>query len=75
MLGSSQPIYLYILLSTRQHASAFNQPLTFNTSSVTDMSFMFTYANSLSEANKLLIRCAWAGTSAGGRRAWVGGSA
>jgi len=28
------------------------------------MSGMFEQANSLSNANKLLIRCAWAGTSA-----------
>jgi len=28
------------------------------------MQAMFTYANSLSNANKRLIRCAWAGTSA-----------
>jgi len=28
------------------------------------MSWMFQGANSLSNANKLLIRCAWAGTSA-----------
>merc|ERR1711935_116245 len=45
-------------------ASAFNQPLSFDTSKVTDMSYMFYYANSLSAANKRLIRCAWAGTSA-----------
>merc|ERR1711957_556255 len=45
-------------------ASAFNQPLSFDTSSVTDMTGMFYNANSLSDANKLLIRCAWAGTSA-----------
>merc|ERR1719149_147466 len=46
------------------YASAFNQPLSFDTSSVTNMGFMFNSANSLSDANKLLIRCAWAGTSA-----------
>merc|ERR1740124_331043 len=45
-------------------ASAFNQPLSFDTSSVTDMAGMFHGANSLSDANKLLTRCAWAGTSA-----------
>ena len=45
-------------------ASAFNQPLSFDTSGVTDMDRMFNYANSLSNANKLLIRCAWKGTSA-----------
>jgi len=28
------------------------------------MGSMFSNANSLSDANKLLIRCAWAGTSA-----------
>ena len=44
-------------------ASAFNQPLSFDTSSVTDMRHMFSGAP-LSAANKLLIRCAWAGTSA-----------
>ena len=31
----------YALLSTRQYASAFNQPLSFDTSSVTTMSYMF----------------------------------
>ena len=45
-------------------ASAFNQPLSFDTSSVKGMRDMFGRANSLSNANKLLIRCAWAGTSA-----------
>ena len=104
--------------STRQGASAFNQPLSFDTSSVTDMNHMFWSASafnqllswdtssvtdmedmfgvsffgvrytraspdphisphiahallstrqgasSLSDANKLLIRCAWAGTAA-----------
>merc|ERR1712194_157925 len=44
-------------------AKAFNQPLSFDTSKVTTMYLMF-YANSLSDANKRLIRCAWAGTSA-----------
>jgi len=28
------------------------------------MDYMFSNANSLSDANKLLIRCAWTGTSA-----------
>merc|ERR1711935_804224 len=45
-------------------AAAFNQPLSFDTSRVTNMGRMFEAANSLSAANKLLIRCAWAGTSA-----------
>merc|ERR1712086_360848 len=45
-------------------ASSFNQPLSFDTSSVTNMLFMFHSASSLSGANKLLIRCAWAGNSA-----------
>merc|ERR1712194_164711 len=40
-------------------ASAFNQPLSFDTSKVTDMRYMFEGANSLSDANKRLIRCAW----------------
>ena len=31
----------YALLSTRQQAAAFNQPLSFDTSSVTDMRYMF----------------------------------
>merc|ERR1712194_995143 len=58
-------------------ALAFNQPLSFDTSKVTTMHRMFIGAtafnqplsfdmfgggNSLSAANKLLIRCAWAGT-------------
>merc|ERR1711935_737630 len=42
---------------------AFNQPLSFDTSKVTDMTSMFCGA-SLSDANKLLIRCAWADNSA-----------
>merc|ERR1712166_1565637 len=45
-------------------ASAFNQPLSLDTSSVTNMGNMFDAANALSDANKFLIRCAWAGTSA-----------
>merc|ERR1711935_1225698 len=45
-------------------ASSFNQPLSFDTSSVWHMGFMFRGASSLSGANKLLIRCAWAGNSA-----------
>ena len=65
-------------------ASAFDQPLSWETSSVTDMSKMFQAADSLSAANKLLIRCAWAGTPAfvsliagygpGGRWRWPSGS-
>merc|ERR1712194_339662 len=47
-----------------RYAYAFNQPLSFDTSKVTKMGSMFYSANSLSNANKLLIRCAWAGTSA-----------
>merc|ERR1712194_16884 len=46
------------------YATVFNQPLSFDTSSVTDMNAMFYSASSLSGANKLLIRCAWAGNSA-----------
>merc|ERR1711935_369652 len=45
-------------------AHKFNQPLSFDTSKVTNMQHMFWDANSLSDANKRLIRCAWAGTSA-----------
>merc|ERR1711935_575891 len=46
------------------NALAFNQPLSFDTSSVTVVVGMFGGENSLSNANKLLIRCAWAGNSA-----------
>ena len=45
-------------------ASAFNQPLSFDTSKVTGMAHMFRGANALSADIKLLIRCAWAGTFA-----------
>ena len=46
-------------------AGAFNQPLNnWDTSSVTNFEVIFELANSLSDANKLLIRCAWAGNSA-----------
>ena len=59
-------------------ASVFNQPLSFDTSSVTNMRYMFNAATSLSDANKLLIRCAWAGTpafaSAGYGPSWGSGS-
>ena len=44
-------------------ASAFNQPLSFITSGVTDMSQMFYSASALSDANKVLISCAWAGNA------------
>ena len=108
--------------ASRQGASAFNQPLSFDTSGVTYMYAMFyvrsspcpapnlqsslpphaaynpavarrlppsrpaprpaphalpatrQYANSLSNANKLLIRCAWAGTSAFNSNARYGSS-
>ena len=53
-----------LMQSMFQSASAFNQPLRFDTSRVTNMQSMFNAATSLSAANKLLIRCAWAGTSA-----------
>jgi len=43
-----------------------------------DMGYMFSGAFSLSAANKLLIRCAWAGTpafaSAGYGSSWAPGS-
>jgi len=54
------------------YALAFNQPLSFDTSSVTTMSLMFYFANSLSAANKLLIRCAWVGTAAFDGQARIG---
>merc|ERR1719345_311324 len=44
-------------------ANAFNQPLSFDTSSVTNMYYMFGNTPLLSDANKLLIRCAWAGNT------------
>ena len=50
------------LRDRRQSARAFNQPLIFNLSSITDMSYIF-YAAPLSAANRLLIRCAWAGSA------------
>ena len=37
----------YALLSTRQYASAFNQPLSVDTSSVTDMRYMFSVRSAL----------------------------
>ena len=58
----------------------FNQPLSFDTSKVTTMTGMFgvRFGYSLSNANKLLIRCAWAGTSAfasaGYGSSWAPGS-
>ena len=57
----------------------FSQPLSFDTSRVTHMGArMFEGAASLSAANKLLIRCAWAGTSAfasaGYGSSWAQGS-
>jgi len=59
-------------------ATVFNQPLSFDTSKVAYMHTMFGGANSLSDANKLLIRCAWAGTSAfasaGYGSSWAPGS-
>ena len=58
-------------LSTRQDAKAFNQPLSWDTSKVTTMRYMF-WMNSLSDANKLFIRCAWAGTSVFNRNARPG---
>ena len=50
------------LRDRRQGARAFNQPLTFDLSSITDMSYIFNGAP-LSAANRLLIRCAWAGSA------------
>merc|ERR1740117_2813479 len=47
------------MLDTFKEASAFNQPLSFDTSSVTNMHDMFG-GTALSDANMVLIRCAWA---------------
>merc|ERR1719272_2208158 len=44
-------------------ATAFNQPLSFDTSSVIAMQYMFDNNPLFSDANKLLIRCAWAGNT------------
>jgi len=47
------------------NADAMNQDISgWNVSQATNMGRMFIYADGLSDANKLLIRCAWAGTSA-----------
>ena len=116
------PLSSHASLSTRQLASAFNQPLSFDISSVTTMGYMFYVrsaralpansaqlgppctllapppphalpppskhatlrqppfnsrqnADALSDANKVLIRCAWAGNAAfdgSYRMAWIG---
>ena len=59
--------------------SAMNQDISgWNVSQATDMRNMFRYANAFSDANKLSIRCAWAGTSAfasaGYGSSWVSGN-
>ena len=111
LLARIPPRTVCLRFDSRQYARAFNQPLSFDTSRVTNMAYMFDVrssralcstsavepsparcvhrgrlphpasraapptasyalpatrqaANSLSNANKLLIRCAWAGTSA-----------
>ena len=40
------------LLSTRQYTRAFNQPLSFDTSNVTDMSYMFYVRSARALAHK-----------------------
>merc|ERR1711935_1164777 len=45
-------------------AQSFNQPLSFDTSSVTTMESMFSWTASMSDTNRLLIRCAWAENNA-----------
>merc|ERR1711935_1147660 len=57
-----------------REASVFNQPLSFDTSKVTTMRYMFDYVNFLSNANKLLIRCASAFASAGYGSSWGPGT-
>lgn len=47
-----------------RQAKAFNQPLSFDVSSVTNFEDMFIEANALSDAHKLVIRCAFAGNLA-----------
>merc|ERR1719443_114852 len=44
-------------------ASAFNQPLSLDTSRVTAMRWMFRGTDGLSDANKILITCAWSGNA------------
>ena len=51
------------MTSMFNYASAFNQPLSFDISSVTGMQWMFDGTDSLSDANKLFIRCAWSGSA------------
>ena len=60
---SRAPHRVPCLRDPRQSARAFNQPLSFDLSSVTDMSYIFFDTRRLSAANKLLIRCAWAGSA------------
>merc|ERR1719272_33174 len=45
------------------NTAAFNKPLSFDTSSVIAMQYMFDNNPLFSDANKLLIRCAWAGNT------------
>merc|ERR1711935_928664 len=64
-LGSWQVGQVTNFYAMFYQAYAINQDISgWNVSQATDMRYMFGGANSLSDANKLLIRCAWAGTSA-----------
>merc|ERR1740130_1729411 len=49
---------------TFQGASSFNQPLGWDTSSVTNWFWSFRDTTGLSDANRVIMRCAWAGNSA-----------
>jgi len=49
-----------VFLNMFNSAAAFNQPLKWDTSNAEDMRSMFKSANALSDANKVLILCAWA---------------
>jgi len=64
-LGSWQVGQVTDFFEMFDHAYAMNQDISgWNVSQATDMRSMFRYASAFSDANKLLIRCAWAGTSA-----------
>ena len=52
-------------------ARAFNQPLSFNTSSVTNMYRMFDYADALSDCNKLAIHTSLSSSSAWAADMWA----
>ena len=77
-LGSWQVGQVTSFREMFRQASAMNQDISgWNVSQATNMGQMFYQANAFSDANKLSIRCAWAGTfafaSAGYGSSWVSG--